>query len=71
MGSISGSRISPGEGNGKTLQDSSLGNAMAEEPGGLQSMGLKKSRTRLRKHTHTHTHTQPQLIRTLPGKGRM
>ena len=26
-----------------------------EEPGGLQSMGVTKSRTRLSTHTHTHT----------------
>ena len=29
-----------------------------EEPGGLQSMGSKKSWTRLSVHTHTHTHTR-------------
>ena len=28
----------------------------AEEPGGLQSMGLQKSQRQLNTHTHTHTH---------------
>ena len=32
-------RINPGEGNGKPLQYSCLGNPWTEEPGGLQSMG--------------------------------
>ena len=29
----------------------------AEEPGGLQSMGVTKSQTQLNSHTHTYTHT--------------
>ena len=29
----------------------------AEEPGGLQSMGVTKSQTQLNSHTHTHTHS--------------
>ena len=33
---------SPGEGNGNPLQCSCLENPMAEEPGGLQSMGLQE-----------------------------
>ena len=36
---------SPGEGNGNLLQYSCLGNAMDEEPGGPQSMGLHKRQT--------------------------
>ena len=38
-GSIPGSGISPGEGNGNLLQHSCPGNFMTEEPGRLQSMG--------------------------------
>ena len=38
MGSITGSRGSPGEENGKPLQYSCLGNPI-EKPGGLLSMG--------------------------------
>ena len=45
MGSIPGSGRSPGGGNGNPLQYSCLDNSMgAEEPGGLQSMGLQRVR---------------------------
>ena len=44
MGLIPGSGRSPGEGSGNPLQYSCLGN-LTEEPGGLQSMGSKKSWT--------------------------
>ena len=44
MGLIPGSRRSPGGGNGNPLQYSCLENTMAEEPGGLQSMGSQKSK---------------------------
>ena len=40
MGSIIGSGISPGEGNGKLLQYPCLENPLTEEPGGLQPMGF-------------------------------
>ena len=36
-----------------------------EEPGGLQSMGLKRvgcDQARARRHTHTHTHTHTELV---------
>ena len=46
-GSIPGSGRSPGEGNSNPLQYSCLGNLVAEEPGGLQSMGSQKTQTRL------------------------
>jgi len=46
-GSIPGSGRSPGEGNSNPLQYSCLGNLMAEEAGGLQSMGSQKTQTRL------------------------
>ena len=39
MGLVPGSERSPGEGNGKPLQYSCLGNPMDREPGGLESMG--------------------------------
>ena len=42
MGSIPGSGRSPGESNGYPLQYSCLENPMAEEPGGLQSVGSKR-----------------------------
>ena len=43
MGSIPGSRRSPGVGNGNPLQYSCLEDSMNEEPGQLQSMELKKN----------------------------
>ena len=43
LGSISGSGRSSGEVCGSPLQYSCLENPMAEEPGGLQSMGHKES----------------------------
>ena len=46
--SIPGSESSPGEWNGYPLQHSCLGNSWTEEPGGLQSVGVTKSRTRPR-----------------------
>ena len=42
-GSTPGLGRSPGEGNGNPLQYSCLGNPITEEPGGLQSRGLKES----------------------------
>ena len=47
VGSIPELGRSPGQGNGNLLQYSCLGNPMTEEPGRLQSTGLKKSQTRL------------------------
>ena len=41
--SIPESGRSPGEGNGNPLQYSCLENPMAEEPGGLQSMGSQST----------------------------
>ena len=41
-GLILESRRSPGEGTGNLLQSSCLENSMAEEPGGLQSMGSQR-----------------------------
>ena len=43
-GLIPGSGISPGEGNGNPFQYSCLGNPWTKEPGGLQSMGLRRIR---------------------------
>ena len=42
LGSIPGSGRSLGGENGNPFQYSCLGNPMAEEPGGLQSMGLHR-----------------------------
>ena len=42
LGSIPGLGRSPGEGNGNPLQYSYLENPMAEEPGGLQSLGSQR-----------------------------
>ena len=44
VGSIPGSRRSPGEGNGNPLQYSCLENPMEEEPDGLQSMWSQRVR---------------------------
>ena len=44
-GSVPGLERSPGEGNGNPLQYSSYKILRTEEPGGLQSMGVAKSRT--------------------------
>ena len=43
LGLIPGLGRSPGEENGNSLQYSCLENPMAEEPGGLQSMGSQES----------------------------
>ena len=43
LGSFPESGRSPGEENGNSLQYSCLENPMAEEPGGLQSMGSQES----------------------------
>ena len=43
-GSILGSGIPPGGGNGNPLQDSCLENSMTEEPSGLQSMVSQRVR---------------------------
>ena len=51
MGSSPGSGRSLGEGNGNPLQYSCIENPMAEEPGGLQSVGSEKSWTRLNEST--------------------
>ena len=42
VGSIPGSRRSPGEGDGSPLQCSCLGNLWAEKPDALQPMGLQR-----------------------------
>ena len=44
LASVPGSGRSPGEGNGYPLQYSCMENPMDGEPGGLQSMGVAKSR---------------------------
>ena len=49
-GSIPGSRIAPGIGNGNTLQYSCLENFMAR--GGVTVHGMAKIQTRLSMHTH-------------------
>ena len=43
-GSIPGLERSPGEGNSNLFKNSCLENPMAEEPGGLQSMGSQRVR---------------------------
>ena len=53
MGSIPGSRRSPGEGNGNPLQFSCLKIPWMEESRRLQSMGVAKSRTLLSDFTFT------------------
>ena len=51
---IPGSRRSPGEGNGKPLQYSSLGNLMDRGAWGATVHGVAKKWTRLSDFTHTH-----------------
>ena len=71
-GSILGSGIPPGGGNGNPLQDSCLGNPMDRGAWWATVHGVAKSRTRLslcvsacglaRTHTHTHTHTHVYVL---------
>ena len=65
-GSITGLGKSPGKGNGYALDYSCLESSRTEEPGGLQSWGLKEHNmteqlkhihARVHTRTHTHTHT--------------
>ena len=51
VGAVAGRGRSPGEGNGNPLQYSCLENPMEEEPGGLQSMGLRRTRHDLATNT--------------------
>ena len=53
---ISGSGRSPGGGHGHPHQYSCLENPMAEEPGGIQSIGLQSQRglKQLSKHAQMH-----------------
>ena len=60
-GSVPGSGRSPGEGNGNHASIIAWQMPWTEEPGGLQSMELKRvghhwAPTHARTHTHTHTH---------------
>jgi len=57
LGSITGRRRSPGEGNGNPLQYSCLENPMDRGAWWATVHGVTKSRTWLSTHTHTHTHT--------------
>ena len=69
-GSILGSGISPGGGNGSPLQYSCLGNPMHRGAWWATVHGVAKSRTRLspcvcvhmRARAHTHTHTSICVI---------
>ena len=60
LGSIPGSRRSPGEGNGNPLQYSCLENFMDRGDWWATVNGVAKSGTRL-SDTHTHTHTHIKL----------
>ena len=64
-GSITGLGISPGEGNGNSLQFLAWKISWIEGPGGLQPMGLQRvgHDWATNTHTHTHTHTKPFLSR--------
>ena len=61
-GSIPGLEMSLGGGYGNPLQYSCLEMSWTEEPGGLRSTGLRKSRTRLKRLKWQQIH-----FRTLPG----
>ena len=56
-GSSSGSRRSPGGGNGNPILYSCLGIPWTEEPGGLQSMELQRVRHNQVTNTFTYTYT--------------
>ena len=53
-GLVPGLGRSPGEGNGNPLQYFCLENPWTEEPGGLQSVGVTKSRTQMSDRVRTH-----------------
>ena len=53
-GLVPGLGRSPGEGNGNPLQYFCLENPWTEEPGGLQSVGVTKSRTQMSDRARTH-----------------
>ena len=59
-GLIPGLGRSPGGGQGDTHQDSHLENPMAEEPGGLQSMGLQRVRHDWSNLACMHAHVYPR-----------
>ena len=65
MGLKPGSGRSPGEGNGKLLQYSCLGNPMDRGAWRATVHGFAKSQTQLSSHTHVHTHTHPYIINSL------
>ena len=52
MGSVPGLGRSPGGGNGKLFQYSSLGNPMDRGAWPVIALGVAKSRTRLSEHEH-------------------
>ena len=59
---IPGSRSSPGEGNGNSLQYSYLANSMDRAAWRVTVRGVTKSQAQLSAHTHTHTHTHTHFI---------
>ena len=59
MGSIPGSGRSLGQGNGNTLQYSSLGNPMDREAQWATAHGVTKSRTQLSTHIQPSVATNP------------
>ena len=65
---IPGSGRSPGVGRGNPLQYSCLENSSTEGPGGLQFVGVTKSKTRLSAHTHSNTYRVDFIIPILEMK---
>ena len=64
---IPGSGRTLGEGNGNPLQYSCLENPMAEEPSGLQSVGLQRVRYGWSELAHTYVYIYiPPHLRTVP-----
>ena len=61
-GWIPGLGRSPGEGHGNPLQYSCLGNPMAREPGGLQSVGCKETDTTWWQSTQRGGMSAPQTL---------
>ena len=65
LGSVPGSGIFPGEGNGNPLQDSCLENSM--DRGAWLAIVLSQRaghdwRTNTHTHTHTHTHNEAEVV---------
>ena len=62
LGSIPGSRRSPGEGNGNQIQYSCLENSLDRGAWWATVYGVSKYQTWLSKHAYAHTHTHTDIV---------